>query len=54
MSGRAGDKNEQEKLKELATDYKAYDAWRMTEPGMVELFQQFPSLRVDSAELVRY
>jgi sulfite reductase alpha subunit-like flavoprotein len=38
-------------LLKLGTDFSAYNLWRVKEPGIVELFKQFPSLRVDSAEL---
>ena len=35
----------------LGTNFEAYDAWRLNEPRLVEVFRQFKSLRVDSAEL---
>ncbi len=42
---------EKAKLLRLGTDFQAYDEWRSQEPSIVDLFRQFPSLRVDSAEL---
>jgi hypothetical protein len=36
----------------LATDYNAYNEWRQGWPGIVDLFKKFPSIQVDSADLV--
>jgi len=37
---------------ELASDYSVYQKWREDEPGFVDVFIQFPSLLVNSAELI--
>lgn len=51
LSRRARNPTEKAELQKLATDYKAYNAWRHGWPGIIDLFQQFPSIQVDSADL---
>ena len=51
LSLRAGNPNEAARLEALASNYEAYNVWRMDEPSIVDVFKEFPSLKVDSAEL---
>jgi sulfite reductase alpha subunit-like flavoprotein len=51
LSRRARNPTEKVGLQKLATDYNAYNIWRQGWPGIIDLFQQFPSIQVDSADL---
>ena len=51
LSRRAGNSTEKVELMKLASDYNAYNTWRQGWPGIIDLFQQFPSIQVDSADL---
>ena len=51
LAQRAGDPNESARLEAMADNYDAYNYWRVAEPGIADVFRQFPSLKVDSAEL---
>ena len=52
LSRRAGNSTEKAALARLATDYIAYNEWRQGWPGLPDLLKQFPSIQVDSADLV--
>lgn len=52
FSLRASNPNEAARLEALAANYEAYNTWRSDEPGLVDVLRQFPSLRLNSAELV--
>ena len=51
LSRRAGNPTEKVELMKLANDYNAYNSWRKGWPGMMDLFKQFPSIQVDSADI---
>ena len=43
---------EASELIKLSSDYDAYQKWRLDEPGIVDVFIQYPSLLVNSAEFI--
>ena len=51
LSRRAANPVEKVELTRIATDYSAYNEWRKGWPGIVDLFKEFPSIQVDSADL---
>ena len=50
LSKKCSDQNERSEIRQLSLDYEAYQKWRVNEPGIADVFKQFPSLMVDSAE----
>lgn len=46
------DPEEAEEIMELGANYQAYQIWRQDEPRLVDVFKQFPSIMVNSAELI--
>ena len=52
LAKKATNSKEAVQILELASDYSVYQKWREDEPGFVDVFIQFPSLLVNSAELV--
>ena len=39
-------------LKTLANDHNTYTAWKDETPTLADVFNQFPSLTIDSAQLI--
>ena len=39
-------------LKRLAVNEKAYELWKWDQPGLIDVFKNFQSIRVDSSNLV--
>ena len=52
LGKRCTDSKEASELIKLSSDYDAYQKWRLDEPGIVDVFIQYPSLLVNSAELI--
>ena len=48
----ATEKEEADQLKRLATKPKAYDLWKMDHPGAIDVFREFPSIKVDASGLL--
>lgn len=45
-------KEEADQLKRLATNAKAYNLWKVDHPGAIDVFREFPSIRVDASGLM--
>ena len=52
LAKKATNSKEAVEMLELASDYSVYQKWRADEPGIVDIFIQFPSLLVNSAEFI--
>ena len=52
LAKKATNSKEAVEMLELASDYSVYQKWRADEPGIVDVFIQFPSLLVNSAEFI--
>ena len=52
MGENASDANEAAHLKRLATNRREYNLWKMNHLGIVDLFENFPSIMVDASGFV--
>ena len=52
LSNHCTNKSDASQLKRLAKNDKAHDLWKLDNPGLIDVFRTFPSIRVDSSALL--
>ena len=52
LSGCAFDVDDGNQLKQLATNEDQFHNWQESNPSVIDVFKQFPSLLVESSQLV--